>query len=343
MQLEKINFKNVSSLKVGSEGNLIFISNEKELSEAIDFSKQNNLLIKVIGESSNTYFGQDLSDYLFIKFTNKEIVLNGHFLSVGAGRIFDEVISFSLQNKLFGIENLSAIPGTAGAAPVQNIGAYGVEIKDVFYSAKVYDLKENSFKELKKEDCLFSYRDSIFKIEKDRFIIYEITLKLSPDFNPNLSYTLLDKLKPDLESGILTPEILRQEIINIRGSKLPDYKKFPNCGSFFKNVILKKDDENKINNDTILSKIKNNFPDIKILENDNEYKIPTASLIEFVAEMKGLKIGNFGVSDKHALILINYDGVGDVDELNNFIKIIQDKIFDRVGILIEREVNFVSK
>jgi UDP-N-acetylmuramate dehydrogenase len=203
-------------------------------------------------------------------------------------------------------------------------------------------LEEGVFKELKNEDCLFSYRDSIFKREKDRFLIYEITLKLFRDFNPNLSYALLDKFKSDLENGKLTANILREEIIKIRASKLPDYKQFPNCGSFFKNIILKKDEENKDRTEEIISKLQKDFQDIKIIESEIGYKIPTASLIEHIANMKGVKKGNFGISDKHALILINYDGLGNAEELDDFVKFIQDKIFEKVGIFIEKEVNFIS-
>ena len=333
MNLEKAKLSEYTSLRFGGQCDLVRIKNEEDLMSALMYAKTSDFRVHVLGEGTNTFFANDLKNLLVLKMEMKGIEIredeNGVFITVKAGEIFDDIVNLSTKNNWWGIENLSYIPGTVGASPVQNIGAYGVELKDVLDSLRAYDIKEYKFLEFKNEECNFCYRDSLFKKESSRYIICGITLKLSKNKNPKLYYKPLDILK-DKEN--LTSKDVRELVIKTRTEKLPDYKKFPNAGSFFKNVIVTK--EKFIE----LQKI---YPKIKFFKEGENIKIPTAWLIENVAEMKGVKIGNVGTCQTQPLVLINY-GANGAQELFDFEKEIKRKIFEKTGIEIEREVNYVS-
>ena len=344
MNLEKVKLSEYTSLKLGCECDLVRIKNEEELVEALMYAKSEGFRVHVLGEGTNTFFSNDLKNILVLKMEMKGIGVKKYgvrsteegeirniedvFITAKAGEIFDDLVNLSTKNNWWGIENLSYIPGTVGASPVQNIGTYGVELKDVLDYVRAYDTQENKFVEFKNEDCGFGYRDSLFKKESGRYIICDITLKLSKNENAKLDYKPLDSLK---EKENLTPRDVRELVIKTRTEKLPDYKKFPNAGSFFKNVIVTKEKFEE------LQKI---YPDIKFFEEGENIKIPTAWFIENVAEMKGVQIGNVGTSQTQPLVLINY-GANDAQELFDFEKIIIDKIFEKTEINIEREVNYI--
>ena len=252
------------------------------------------------------------------------------FVSIGAGENWHQFVLWSVEKGFGGIENLSLIPGTVGAAPIQNIGAYGVEFKEVFHSLEAYDVKSGKLITFYKKDCKFEYRNSVFKGElKDKFVITKVNLRLKKHPEFTLSY---GDIKVTLtQMGVLEPTLknVSQAVINIRQSKLPDPLDIGNAGSFFKNPIIEK---------LHFEALEAQFPDVKSHPvDDDNIKIPAGWLIE-KAGWKGYKGGEFGVHDKQALVLINFGSARgrDIFKLSNQI---QKSVQQQFGIELEREVN----
>ncbi|HCC06269.1 TPA: UDP-N-acetylenolpyruvoylglucosamine reductase [Candidatus Nomurabacteria bacterium] len=349
MEIRKVSMKEYSALRVGGMGDLVVVKSEEELKDAVEYAAAGGRRIHILGSGTNTYFAEDLSKYLFLKLeiigykiqdtgskkqggsdTNNEkrITNNEVFLTTFAGETFDDIVKYSVEQNLWGIENLSHIPGSVGAAPVQNIGAYGVELKDTLVSIRVFDIEANLFKDLLNSECDFAYRDSFFKHNPGKYIIISITLNLTKEFKPVLEYKPLDSLQG--KAG-LTSKDVRDLVIATRLTKLPDWKKFPNTGSFFKNIIITKEEW-----DTL----KMTYPDMPVHEVRGGYKVPTAWLIEHVADAKGLKVGDVGTWPNQPLVIVNY-GNADAEEINEFASNIQKKVEEKTGIKLEREVVFV--
>lgn len=332
MNTKQVSLKDYSSLRIGGDAGLIDITSIADLVETVMFAKRDGKRIHVLGEGTNTFFGDNLTNILFLHMVNKGISFEEQgenvFITAQAGESWDDIVSFSVERGLWGIENLSAIPGTVGAAPVQNIGAYGVELKDVFVSLTALDCSTLSVVEIDRFACVFGYRDSLFKQVYGRYIIISVTLKLSRAKNPILSYAPLTALV-DKES--LTVQEIRELVIATRKAKLPDYKVYPNAGSFFKNPFII---------DDIRQKLSLAYPSMPFIQAGDRYKIPSAWLIEHVAQMKGVRIGNIGTWPNQPLVIVNY-GKADADEVVLFSQNIIDRIQEKTGIVIEREVQFL--
>ena len=250
-----------------------------------------------------------------------------------AGENWHEFVLWCIEQGFGGIENLSLIPGNLGSAPIQNIGAYGVELKDVMVSCDVLDLRDFSVKTLTNEECQFGYRESIFKQqEKGNFIVLSVILELTKS-NHNLR-TSYGAIKEELEKmGVSNPSIknISTAVINIRRSKLPDPKDLGNSGSFFKNPVIASEK---------YQALKAVFPDMpQYPVSENEVKVPAGWLIE-KAGFKGKTLGNYGVHKKQALVLVNYGGASGSDILN-LARLIQKTVVRIFGIAIETEVNIL--
>jgi len=250
-------------------------------------------------------------------------------IKVGAGEIWQEFVEFAISKNWGGIENLSLIPGTVGAAPIQNIGAYGVEVKDTIQGVTGWDLGTNQFRTFTNTECCFGYRDSIFKgpAFKDQFIITAVYFQLRKHPVLNTGY---GSIREELERLKLEPDVrsVSQAVINIRKSKLPDPAILGNAGSFFKNPSIPESE---------FLPLKEKYPDMPSFSgNEGLHKIPAAWLIEQCG-WKGYRRGNIGVHVKQALVLVNYGGGtgAEIWELSG--EIIQS-ILERFGILLEREV-----
>lgn len=333
MEIHRTHMKQYSSLKVGGEGDVVFVQSISELVSACTHAGALSKTSYVLGEGTNTYFGDTLTNYLFIKNEVKGISLEEKgddvFVTACAGERWDDLVSLSVKNNLWGIENLSLIPGTVGAAPVQNIGAYGTELKDVLVSLSAYDTKTSNTVEVSNEACAFGYRDSLFKQEKNRYCIISITIKLSKVPKPILSYKPLDTL---LGKEKCTISEIRDLVVSTRKSKLPDYQEYPNTGSFFKNPVVTKEKG---------AALRVSYPVIPLLDHAYGYKIPAAWLIEHVAEMKDVRRGDVGTWPNQPLVLVNYGSASCVD-IESFANEIIEKIREKTGITIEKEVNFVG-
>ncbi len=288
----------------------------------------------VLGQGSNILFLNDF-DGLIIRPNVPGIKTiyedkNHEWIEVGAGEIWDELVQYAVSYELGGIENLSLIPGTVGAAPVQNIGAYGQEVCNSVQKIKGYDLEKGIPGEYSVEECRFEYRNSIFKSYlKNRFIITSVIFKLSkfPEFN--LSYGQLEKMVR--EKGEVNMANIRKTIIEIRSSKLPDVKKLGNAGSFFKNPLVDLE---------TAEKIKSEFDDVPFYQGDKgKVKLAAGWLIE-KAGWKGVREGNTGIHDKQALVIVNY-GNATGKEVFNLSEKIRESVLEKFGVNLEREVNCI--
>jgi UDP-N-acetylmuramate dehydrogenase len=311
----------------------IQINSVKELIDLQKNSKNKNKLF--IGGGSNILFTNNFEGlvvHINLKgISVKKINENFSEIKVMSGENWNELVNWCIENNLGGLENLSLIPGNVGAAPIQNIGAYGVELKDVFISCEVYDLNTEKLNIYNLNDCKFGYRDSIFKKNKN-LIVVSVKMKLSSkNHKINSSYGgINDELK---KLNIKEPTIkdISNVVCEIRNKKLPNPNKIGNAGSFFKNPIV---NSKKIN---WLKENFNNLPFYKI--DENSYKIPAAWLIE-TSGFKGKDFGNFGVHKTQPLVLVNYGKAsgGDINKLSLSIKEVVNKIFK---IELETEVNII--
>jgi UDP-N-acetylmuramate dehydrogenase len=291
----------------------------------------------ILGGGSNVLFVNDF-DGLVIKNSISGINIiqedeNNIIVQAGAGVVWDDLVQFCVEGNYGGIENLSIIPGSVGAAPIQNIGAYGQELKDTFLELNGIYTKTGEEKIFNKSDCQFSYRNSIFNKELvNEFIITSIQLNLNKNSKINTSYKQLEeKLN---EQGIKSPTLkdVRNTVIHIRNKKLPDPQIIGNAGSFFKNPIVAKEK---------YIKLKKSFPDmITFPIDDNQIKIAAGWLIE-KCDWKGKRIGNVGTYKNHALVIVNYgDATG--DEIFDFEGHIKHAVELKFGIHLENEVNIIN-
>lgn len=255
-------------------------------------------------------------------------------IEIGAGENWHEFVTWAIENNLGGIENLALIPGTVGAAPIQNIGAYGVELEQVFDSLELFDMRDGTFKIFHREDCKFGYRDSIFKNElKGKIIVTKVTLNLS--INNHRIHDSYNSLQEYLnEKRIEEPDIndIYEAVIHIRSSKLPDPASIGNAGSFFKNPVV---------NDEKFEALKSRYQDMPSYRlNDREVKIPAAWLIEKTG-WKGKRIGDVGTYQNQALVIVNH-GEASGSEIYNFSKKVQKSVKEKFGIELVPEVNIVE-
>ena len=288
-----------------------------------------------LGGGSNILFTKDFQGliiHLNLKgIHSKKIDENYIEINAMAGENWNDLVNWCIANDYGGLENLSLIPGNVGGAPIQNIGAYGVEFKDFFISCEVYDLTNDKFKIYNYEDCIFGYRDSVFKKNKN-LIVLSLKIKLkTTNHIINSSYGGINDVLKKLKIKNPTIKDISKVVCDIRTKKLPNPNLIGNAGSFFKNPIV---DVKKIN---WLQKNFDNVPFYKI--NEREYKIPAAWLIE-TSGFKGRNFGNFGVHITQPLVLVNYGGANgnDIKKLAISIKNIINKIFK---IKLETEVNII--
>lgn len=288
----------------------------------------------ILGGGSNVLFtGNQRKAVLLIKLEGIEIVredANHVFVKVGAGVVWHQLVLWSLDQGLSGLENLSLIPGTVGAAPMQNIGAYGVEQKELFYELEAFEIASKQMAKFKNEDCRFGYRHSIFKRElKDKYVITSVTYKLSKRPIFNTSYGAIKSTLEMMGVQTLTTRDISKAVIQIRSSKLPDPTEIGNAGSFYKNPIIEKAHFDALN------AAYEDIPSYPISE--AWVKVPAAWLIEKTG-WKGQRNGNVGVHEKQPLVLVNY-GDGDGKLIFKMSEMIQESVQQKFGIDLQREVN----
>ena len=290
----------------------------------------------VLGGGSNLLFTDDF-DGLVIKISIKGIEQtkedeNHAWIKVGAGEIWHELVLYTIREKLGGLENLSLIPGTVGAAPMQNIGAYGVEIKDTFESLEAVQVSSGAMRIFTASECEFAYRNSIFKgALKGQYIITSVTFKLNRNPVFNTSYGDIQATLEAMGVEHLSLKAVSEAVIRIRQSKLPDPSQIGNAGSFFKNPTVEA---------AQFERLKADFPAIPgYPQPDGSVKVPAGWLIEQCG-WKGKSMGNVGVHEKQALVLINRGGAKG-NEVKNLAETIVDSVKTRFGVDLMPEVNIV--
>jgi UDP-N-acetylmuramate dehydrogenase len=290
----------------------------------------------ILGGGSNILLTKDFDGIvLFNNLQGMNIVKEDEstiFLKVGAGEVWHELVLYAIANGFGGIENLSLIPGRVGASPMQNIGAYGVELKDVFYELEAWNIDKEQLETFNSDQCQFGYRESVFKNNyKDQYLILNVTFQLSKHPKINVSYgAIIDTLE---EMSISNPSIkeVSDAVIAIRSSKLPNPAEIGNAGSFFKNPVI---------GNTQVAQLKQTYPNMPSYHVDEDStKVPAGWLIE-QAGWKGKSFGKYGVHKNQALVLVNYGGAKGND-IKDLAYDIQKDIAAKFGIVIEPEVNFI--
>ncbi len=282
--------------------------------------------VLVIGVGSNMVFTKDYEGTVVILAKKSQFsISHSQFVTAWAGTVMDDLIQWTLDHNLYGLENLSAIPGTVGASAVQNVGAYGAEAKDLIESVEAYDLQERRHCTFSNADCHFAYRDSLFKHHPGRYLILRVTYRLSETFTPNLSYKALEGLPHD------TAQQLREAITEVRWSKLPRPEEHGSAGSFFKNPVV---------DEPTYLRLKAEHPDMPDAHrSDNGYKLSAGWLIDR-AGWKGRTQGRAGVWPKNALVLYNADGCTG-DEVRALAATIQQDVKQKFGVTLDPEAIIV--
>ena len=336
-------YKNSSLKKYNTFGldykadSLIYLKTEKEiitlLKNKISFKKP----LFILGGGSNVLFTRDYKGTIFhpafkgIKIEKQEPENDSVIVSAGAGIEWDDLVGWSVQKGLSGLENLSLIPGKVGATPVQNIGAYGVEVREKIIRVRTIDMKNGSVKIFSNNECEFGYRDSVFKnSKKGKYLITRVYYRLSTKPLLNLSYGSLKEEVNNL--GEETPENTRQGVINIRQRKLPDPEIIGNAGSFFKNPVVK---------NSVAISLKNVYPEIPVFKDKDGYiKLASGWLIDQCG-WKGKRRGDAGVHELQALVLVNY-GKASGKEIFELSESIKNSVQQKFGVKLEREVEIVG-
>lgn len=337
MQIEN-NFSLKSYNTFGIEAKakqFVAVHSTEELKTILENHSNDTMFI--LGGGSNMLLTQDINALVIhIDLKGKKVIQQDEdfvWVESQAGESWHEFVLWTIDQDFGGLENMSLIPGNVGTTPVQNIGAYGREIKDTFISCDAMEIATQKMRTFTKDECNFGYRESIFKQDvKDQYIITSVVYKLTKR-NHKINTSYGDITKELADNNITTPNLkdVSNAVIAIRQSKLPNPKELGNSGSFFKNPVVLKED---------FLKVQANFPDIKFYEvSPTEVKVPAGWLIEN-AGLKGYRKDDAGVHKNQALVIVNY-GNATGKELLELSKFVQQTVFDKYGISIETEVNVI--
>jgi UDP-N-acetylmuramate dehydrogenase len=304
-----------------------------ELLSQIKTTRQQNKPILILGGGSNILFCQDFAGLIIrVELSGIDIteLPDSYILQVGAGENWHDLVTDCINQGIDGLENLALIPGVVGAAPVQNIGAYGVEFKDFCESVEYIDLNTGELKELSSEQCQFAYRDSIFKTEAlKNALITQVSLRLTKKWSPAYRYGALNSLN---ESEPLSAKSIYQSVCDIRNEKLPDPDVLGNAGSFFKNPVVSQ---------SIADELLEKFPNMPHYPQDNGgVKLAAGWLIDR-AKLKGTKIGGAAVHQQQALVLVNLGGATALDIIE-LAKLVRDTVKAQFNVALEHEVRFIG-
>ena len=332
--MTNISLKQYTTMKLGGEAR--YMATADSASDVVSLyrnARKENLPIFVLGGGSNVITHDEVFEGIVLlnKIKGFEIISENDEttdIKIGAGEVWDEVVEKAIGLGLQGIEAMSGIPGTAGAAPVQNVGAYGQEIADTLISLEAYDSKTDTIVTISANECDFSYRNSIFRDkEKGRYCILNITLRLNKAEPKPPYYASLQKYIDENDIREVNLSVIRVAVLNIRSEKLPDPAELPSAGSFFKNALVEK---------WKLEELQKEYSDIpNYAMSDGRYKIPTGWLID-KAGLRGYRSHGMRVYEKNALVLVNDSATG-YDDLAAIREEIVQIVFDKFGIKIEQE------
>ncbi|MEJ7694252.1 UDP-N-acetylmuramate dehydrogenase [Daejeonella sp.] len=333
---ENVSLKTLNTFGVSAKARLfIDINTEEDLKDLFADEQLKNLPHLVLGGGSNMLFTKDFDGlviHMNIHGVSNRTEGDDVYVTAGGGEVWNDLVNYTIDNEFAGTENLSLIPGSVGASPVQNIGAYGVELMDIFHSCRAFEISSGNMRVFTKEECNFSYRDSVFKSAyKGHYIITEVTFKLSKAFSPNVTYGAIQHELDNRKISSPTINDISSVVSFIRVSKLPDPKTIGNAGSFFKNPIIPVGK---------FIQLQSNFPDIVHYPSTAGFiKLAAGWMIEQCG-WKGKVSGNTGTWKNQALVLVNH-GKATGNEIFNFSGEIIKSVESRFDITLEREVNII--
>jgi len=330
---ENVALSTYTTLKVGGPADhFVEVHNTDELKEVLLFSKEKAVPLSVIGGGSNVLVTDEGFRGLVIKNSLcgiKDIVHSDNvYLRVGAGESLDDLVQYASDKNFWGIENLSAIPGTVGATPIQNVGAYGVEVATMITEVIAINKLTHEEKNFSNKECLFGYRDSYFKTKAGKdWIITEVVFKLTLIKSPQLEYGTLKDLK---YIPSLTPAKIREKVISIRSEKFPNWREVGTAGSFFKNPIIRTSE---------FEALQVRYPAMVGYDlGDGTTKVPLGWILDNICNLKGYCENGVCLYEHQALVLINKNAVS-MKVINEFAKEVEKKVEEKTGIKIEREVS----
>jgi UDP-N-acetylmuramoylalanine--D-glutamate ligase/UDP-N-acetylmuramate--L-alanine ligase/UDP-N-acetylenolpyruvoylglucosamine reductase len=324
---ENVGLKGLTTFKIGGKAKYYAeINNEEEVLEVSKFARENNLRTFILGGGSDVLISDRGFGGIVIKFTGASIKIQKNIITAEAGLLWDKLVECSIENNLEGMECMSGIPGTVGASPVQNIGAFGQEVKDVLLSLRVFEFESGKFKTFSNKDCRFDYRDSFFKRPENwqKYLITSATFKLNENVDPKVIYESLSNYLKD--NNITDPSLkdIRHAVLKLRKEKLEDPKDKGNAGSFFKNPV-----------------VDSPIPGIPSYPFGKKHKLFAGWLID-KAGWKGKVFDGAGVSSKNALFLINRSGSASSDGVLKLFRMITNDVKEKFGIKLEPEVQFIG-
>jgi|CXWL01.1.fsa_nt_gi UDP-N-acetylmuramate dehydrogenase len=330
---ENISLATLTTLKVGGVARYVVeCQSSADIAGALEFAKEKNLPWYVLGQGSNVLAQEHDVEAIIVQLKTKDILWDeesereGVLVIADAGVSWDTLVEESVKRSLWGIENLAGIPGTVGAAPVQNIGAYGAELSDTLVWVEVYDTKKQTYMRLMKEECSFGYRESAFKHDSTH-VITKVALSLSYRENPRIDYV---DLACAVEQGakLVSPLAIASSVRDIRARKFPDMETTGTAGSFFKNPVVTEE---------AFSKLKETYKDLPGFPFGNGVKIPLAYILDKVLSMKGFSIGPVALYQNQPLVLVTHVGAT-VQDVETLAQEVAQKVIEVTGLSIEREV-----
>jgi len=334
---ENVSLKNFNTFGIEAKARyFVEINHEDDLKELFLDPQWHHIQRLILGGGSNMLFVKDFDGLVIrmnIRGIEHRISHEDVFVEAGAGEVWNELVNYCVDHGFAGMENLSLIPGSVGASPIQNIGAYGVELKDIFYSCHAFEIATGEFKTFNNEDCHFGYRESVFKSRlKGQYIITSVKYKLSVTPNLKLHYGAIGQELANRNITSPTIKDVSQVVSHIRVAKLPDPSTIGNAGSFFKNPVITKDH---------FERVKAAYPDVVNFPADNSMvKLAAGWLIEQCG-WKGKIVGNTGTWKNQALVLVNNGGATGAEVYSLSSQII-DSVYTKFGVMLEREVNIIN-
>jgi UDP-N-acetylmuramate dehydrogenase len=332
--LEHVILAPYTTFKIGGPADFFCsVTTEDKVHEAVEFAREKKIPFFVIGGGSNLLISDTGFPGLVILNELKGITLKGDIVSAAAGESWDGFVEHTVSKGFSGLENLSSIPGTVGASPVQNLGAYGVTTGQFIHSVRAFDTKDMKFVDLSNADCIFEYRDSMFKHEKGRYVVTRVDFKLEKGGKANIDYKDLREYFSAKKTDTPTSQEVRDAVISIRANKLPDWKLWGTAGSFFKNPVVSAEK---------YVELKNKYPDLPgFPESNGKVKLALAWILDHICNAKGMMNGNVGTYEKQALVFVAKSGAT-AAEVVELAQELMKRVKDATGITIEGEVEWVN-
>lgn len=325
-----------TTLRVGGDAQvLVDVASEAALDDAVGYAQEHALPLTVLGGGSNVLVSdggvEGLVVAIGIKGISAEVNGGEVLLTAAAGEVLDDVVAYTVEHGYWGLENLSHIPGSVGAVPVQNVGAYGVEVKDLIDTVRVYNTLDRKYEVLSNEECSFGYRDSLFKKEVGKhYIVSAVTFRLTTKSRPRLEYK---DLRNKFADTVPTQQEIRQAVIDIRSMKFPDWQRVGTAGSFFKNPIVSKEK---------FEELSAQYPELPgFPSNEDAVKIPLGWILDKILQLKGGGTPHVGQYEGQALVLIN-KGEATAQEIVAHAEDVIKKVLDATGIEVEYEVTKIG-